>query len=81
MSQIKKSTLTFLKNLAKTNDREWFQTNKKLYEAARENVAEFAQELLNRLAETDMLETENGKKSLYRIYRDVRFSKNKAPYK
>ncbi len=81
MAQIKKSTLTFLKNLAKNNDREWFQENKKTYEAARENVAEFAQELLNRLSATDVLETENGKKALYRIYRDVRFSKNKAPYK
>ncbi len=81
MSKIKKSTLSFLKDIANNNDREWFTANKKAYEAARENVAEFAQELLNRLAETDVLETQNGKKSLYRIYRDVRFSKNKAPYK
>lgn len=81
MSQIKKSTLTFLKKLAKNNDRDWFKEHKPVYEAARENVAEFADALLERLRETDVLETENGKKSLYRIYRDVRFSKNKDPYK
>ncbi|MEL7163566.1 MAG: DUF2461 domain-containing protein [Bacteroidota bacterium] len=81
MAQIKKSTLTFLKQLAKNNNRDWFQENKPKYEAARENVAEFAGALLDRLRASDVLETENGKKSLYRIYRDVRFSKNKLPYK
>jgi uncharacterized protein (TIGR02453 family) len=81
MSQIKKSTLTFLKKLAKNNNRDWFQEHKPVYEAARENVIEFADALLDRLRETDVLATENGKKSLYRIYRDVRFSKNKDPYK
>ncbi|SEQ45849.1 DUF2461 domain-containing protein [Neolewinella agarilytica] len=81
MSIIKKSTLTFLKKLAQNNNRDWFQENKKLYEAARENTAEFADALLEKLRESDVLETMNGKKSLYRIYRDVRFSKNKMPYK
>jgi uncharacterized protein (TIGR02453 family) len=81
MSQIKKSTLTFLKQLSKNNDRDWFAENKPKYEIARENVIEFADALMGRLAESDVLSTENGKKSLYRIYRDVRFSKNKMPYK
>ncbi|MTB49525.1 DUF2461 domain-containing protein [Lewinella sp. W8] len=81
MSKIKKSTLTFLSQLARNNDRNWFQENKPRYEAARDNVAAFADELLGKLAQSDVLETENGKKSLFRIYRDVRFSKNKAPYK
>lgn len=81
MAQIKKPTLTFLRQLAKNNDREWFKDNKPKYEAGRENVAEFAQALMDRLAASDVLATENGKKSLFRIYRDVRFSKNKDPYK
>ncbi|TXF88329.1 DUF2461 domain-containing protein [Neolewinella aurantiaca] len=81
MAIIKKSTLSFLNQLAKNNDREWFKENKDKYEAGRENVAEFAQALLDRLSETDVLATENGKKSMFRIYRDVRFSKNKDPYK
>ncbi|MEO0733873.1 MAG: DUF2461 domain-containing protein, partial [Bacteroidota bacterium] len=81
MAQIKKSTLTFLKQLSKNNNRDWFQEHKPKYEAARENVIEYAEALLDRLRASDVLETENGKKSLYRIYRDVRFSKNKLPYK
>ena len=81
MPQIKKSTLSFLKQLSKNNDRAWFAEHKPKYEAARENVADYADALLDRMRETDVLATENGKKSLYRIYRDVRFSKNKAPYK
>lgn len=81
MSQIKKSTLTFLKQLNKNNNRDWFNDNKAKYEAARENMVEFGQALLDRLSETDVLSTESGKKSLHRIYRDVRFSKNKLPYK
>lgn len=81
MVQIKKSTLSFLNQLAKNNDREWFNENKARYEAGRENVAEFAQALMDRVAKTDLIATENGKKSMFRIYRDVRFSKNKAPYK
>lgn len=81
MSTIKKSSLTFLKQLAKNNNRDWFKDNKSTYEAARENVAEYAQAVMDRLSETDVLETASGKKSLFRIYRDVRFSKNKEPYK
>ncbi|PHI21053.1 TIGR02453 family protein [Lewinellaceae bacterium SD302] len=81
MSRIQKSTIDFLRQLAKNNDREWFNANKPTYEKARENVAEFAQSLMDRINQDDLLETQNGKKSLFRIYRDVRFSKNKAPYK
>lgn len=81
MSQIKKSTLTFLRQLASNNNREWFADHKKAYEAGRENVAEFAQALLEQLSKTDVLATESGKKSMFRIYRDVRFSKDKDPYK
>ena len=81
MTRIDKSTYTFLRQLAAHNDRGWFEEHRGQYEAARENVASFAQELLDRLSKTDVISTENGKKSLFRIYRDVRFSKNKLPYK
>lgn len=81
MPQIKKASITFLKDLQKNNNRDWFAEHKPRYEAARENVAEFADALMARISETDVLETESGKKSLFRIYRDVRFSKNKDPYK
>ena len=41
----------------------------------------FAENLLSKMSEFDTISTPSGKKSLYRIYRDVRFSKNKDPYK
>lgn len=81
MARIQQKTLDFLRDLAANNNRDWFQEHKPRYEAARDNVAEFAQELLDRLSKHDVLEEQNGKKALYRIYRDVRFSKNKLPYK
>jgi uncharacterized protein (TIGR02453 family) len=81
MPAIQPATLEFLRELRTHNDRNWFADNKARYEAARENLAAFSQELLDRLRKTDVLETENGKKALFRIYRDVRFSKNKQPYK
>lgn len=81
MARIKKSTLTFLKQLSKNNNRDWFNERKPRYEAARDNMAEFADALLERMRESDVLVEESGKKSLSRIYRDIRFSKNKLPYK
>ncbi|MCP9236251.1 DUF2461 domain-containing protein [Lewinella sp. JB7] len=81
MIQIKSSTFEFLRQLAENNDRDWFAEHRGEYEAARANVAEFSDALLERLRETDVISTENGKKSLFRIYRDVRFSKDKRPFK
>lgn len=80
-AKIEKSTLKFLQDLKNNNNREWFNENKKLYQQAHENVIEFADDLLAQLNESDHIETVSGKKSLFRIYRDVRFSKDKAPYK
>jgi uncharacterized protein (TIGR02453 family) len=74
---IQPSTLQFLKDLAANNNREWFQANKSRYEAALANMKQFAREVENAMGETDHLEPA----SLFRIYRDVRFSKDKSPYK
>lgn len=79
--QISKSTFDFLKDLKKNNDRDWFTKNKSLYTAAHENMIGFADALLEKMNKIDGIETSNGKKSLMRIYRDVRFSKDKSPYK
>ena len=81
MADIKKSTLTFLKQLARNNNRDWFNENRPKYEAALENMIDFAEALLGRLSETDLLVERTGKKVLNRIYRDTRFSKDKTPYK
>lgn len=80
MSQIPKESIMFLKKLNANNNRDWFNKNKGQYEAAREGVINFSNKVLEELTKHDNIQTESGKKSLYRIYRDVRFSKNKTPY-
>ena len=81
MAQLSQSNLDFLIQLEKNNNRDWFTENKKRYEKEHEQIVEFADELLGKMNQHDTIETATGKKSLYRIYRDVRFSKDKSPYK
>lgn len=81
MAQIRKENLDFLTQLSKNNDRDWFAMHKDVYETNRANIIEFAEELLQKVNGHDNIETVSGKKSLHRIYRDIRFSKNKSPYK
>ena len=78
---ITKKTFDFLKDLKQNNNRAWFEDNRNRYEASHKEVYTFADELIERLNRKDKIETPTGKKSLFRIYRDVRFSKNKEPYK
>src|SRR5215471_4992342 len=80
-TNITNSTMDFLKKLSRNNNREWFNKNKKLYEAAHENVLAFVDALLSEMRRHDNIETRSAKESLFRIYRDVRFSKDKSPYK
>ena len=77
---IQSSTLTFLKNLSKNNNRDWFNTHKEEYLQAQLNVEQFVEVLIGKLNVHDQIETASGKKSIYRIYNDVRFSKDKTPY-
>jgi len=81
MSKIEKQTFQFLKALRRNNNREWFQANKAAYETAQQNMISFADDLLGLMKEHDKIETVSGKKSLHRIFRDVRFSLDKTPYK
>ena len=76
-----KSNLDFLHTLKANNDRDWFNQNKSLYQEQHGQVIAFADEVLTLMNNTDQIETPNGKKSIYRIYRDTRFSKDKTPYK
>ena len=78
---INNSTIDFLTKLSKNNNREWFNKNKNLYVAAHENVLAFVDALLSEMRRHDNIETRNAKDSLFRIYRDIRFSKDKSPYK
>ncbi len=71
----------FLTELKDNNDRTWFSDHKDQYEKAHNSMINFADALLSEMQSHDDIATISGKKSLYRIYRDVRFSKNKLPYK
>lgn len=77
-----KQTIDFLKKLKKNNNREWFNANKKLYEDAKYDFEIFIFEMIQKIAEFD--ESVSGlepKDCMFRIYKDVRFSKDKLPYK
>lgn len=75
------STLEFLRELRVNNNRDWFTRHKKRYQAEHAHMVGFAEALINRMSEYDHLEPMSGKQSLFRIYRDVRFSSDKTPYK
>jgi uncharacterized protein (TIGR02453 family) len=74
------SSVDFLKKLEKNNNRDWFNAHKDAYLKAHANIISFADVLLQEMNEHDTLETASGRASLFRIYRDVRFSKDKSPY-
>lgn len=78
---IPKSSLDFLKDISKNNNREWFAANKDRYLREYENMIAFTDALLTEMRTHDTIETASGKDSLFRIYRDTRFSKDKTPYK
>ncbi len=80
---IASGTFDFLRDLAKNNNREWFQENKGRHDEARANVLEFVGELVKGLSKIDKTISADldPKTCVMRIYRDVRFSLNKAPYK
>ena len=82
MSQIDKSTLLFLSDLKLHNDREWFNQNRKRYEAAKSNYETFIQEVINRIAIFEpILKGLEAKSCTFRINRDIRFSADKSIYK
>lgn len=80
---IKPETFAFITDVARNNNREWFAEHKARYENAKEDVLSFVDQLIPVLSGIDphfSIDTP-AKKCLLRIYRDVRFSKNKDPYK
>ncbi|MFT6796274.1 MAG: hypothetical protein ACJART_001413 [Maribacter sp.] len=74
---ITKSTLDFLKELKKNNNRDWFTEHKKTFKTHESQVKVF----LNQVTELMRTHDEIEKLKVFRIYRDVRFSKDKTPYK
>ncbi len=76
------TTLKFLQQLTKNNNREWFNENKTKYQEAQQDVVSFVEKLIEEMATFDEeVGKVEAKKSLFRIYRDTRFSKDKSPYK
>lgn len=81
IATIPKSGFEFLSALKKNNERDWFNAHKERYLKELAHIETFADALLAELNKEDVIETPSGKKSLHRIYRDIRFSKEKTPYK
>ena len=77
MKSINPGIFTFYKDLDKNNNREWFESHKPRFKALESEVKDFNEIVKFGLEETDDIE----KVKMFRIYRDVRFSKNKTPYK
>lgn len=74
---VTKETLDFLVQLRNNNNREWFADNKKEFQKLEKEFKTSAQELVTELSKSDSID----KIQMFRIYRDVRFSKDKSPYK
>ncbi len=76
------STINFLSNLKVNNSKEWFDLHRQTYEAAKADYLKLVTAILEQLKTIDpTLENLEPKKCVFRINRDVRFSKNKDPYK
>lgn len=78
---IQQSTIDFINDLRQNNNRDWFNANKSRYEQALQNMSDFSEAVMAEMRRHDNLETVSGKASLFRIYNDTRFAKDKPPYK
>lgn len=74
--------IDFLKALKINNDREWFQKNKTQYDLIKDEMLAFIGRLIQQISVFDPeISLVTPKECIFRIYRDVRFSKDKSPYK
>jgi uncharacterized protein (TIGR02453 family) len=79
---MKADILNFLKDLKDNNNREWFQANRHRYDDARLTFESFVNELIPMIRTIDpLIDMITAKDCVFRIYRDVRFSADKSPYK
>lgn len=76
------STIRFLKDLTKNNDKTWFEKNRKDYDTAKNDFEQFVSTVLEKLSLKDEeIRSLKAKECLFRINRDIRFAKDKTPYK
>jgi uncharacterized protein (TIGR02453 family) len=74
--------IPFLKKLKSNNSKEWFDKNRSDYDAVREELIELVADVIKKLSKIDPgIESTDARKTLFRINRDIRFSKIKTPYK
>ena len=79
---INSNTLQYLKDLKRNNNKGWFEEHRHLYETARNNFASFVEAMIANIGGFDAaIAPLQVKECVFRINRDVRFSKNKTPYK
>jgi len=79
---MEKIILPFLEQLRDNNDREWFNANKALYDNAKAGFKTFVNSLIPAIAKfDDSVKLMTAKECIFRIFRDVRFAKDKSPYK
>jgi uncharacterized protein (TIGR02453 family) len=82
MTLISKSTLNFLSDLNKNNNRDWFSSNRNRYNEAKAEYEAFVQAVINEISKFDpILKGLEAKTCMYRINRDIRFSNDKTIYK
>src|SRR4051812_13218438 len=76
------ATFSFIEKLAKNNNKPWFDEHRNDYAAAKEDFESLVAEVLNGLAANEpAFKEQKAKDCIFRIFRDVRFSKDKTPYK
>lgn len=76
------TTIRFLKELKKNNNKNWFDQHRKTYEAAKADFAVFVQAVIDKHGKKDPgISQLRAKDCMFRINRDIRFSKDKSPYK
>ena len=79
---LQSSTLKFLKNLKKNNNKPWFDAHRKEYESAKSDFMIFIQPVIDKHSKSDpTIKAISAKDCIFRINRDVRFSRDKSPYK
>ncbi len=78
---ISKDTFIFLNKIKSNNNKPWFEKNRHLYEKARAEYLGFMTGLVEGIRKIELIPEKEPAKYIHRIYRDIRFSKDKTPYK
>src|SRR5689334_14816062 len=76
------STLTYIKDLTRNNNKQWFDENRNSFEQAKSDFEALVKDIISVFGKVDSdIAPLEAKNCIFRQYRDVRFSKDKTPYK